>query len=275
MKQLFSLHKISVSVFAIFLFSSASAGDPLCFSAGAGEMGMSNTCVMKSGFWSSFHNQATLPYYKALSAGVNYENRFNISELGTRTAGFVVPVGNACLAAIYSHFGYGDFTRQSAGLACGLKFSEKISGGVQVDYLAEKASGEYNDRQSLTFETGICYLPSDKIRLGVHLFNPVPGSWRKRVLPSSIRAGAGIYLSKVLFAGAEVEMETRRKPVARIGFEYETLKNFWFRGGFSSENTSFSFGIGYLVKFVQIDLGFATHEKLGVTSSASIIFQIK
>jgi hypothetical protein len=70
-------------------------------------------------------------------------------------------------------------------------------------------------------------------------------------------------------------METGREPVARIGFEYETLKNFWFRGGFSSENTSFSFGIGYLVKFVQIDLGFATHEKLGVTSSASIIFQIK
>ena len=70
-------------------------------------------------------------------------------------------------------------------------------------------------------------------------------------------------------------MDMGRVPVVRMGFEYRTLKNFWFRGGFSSGNTSFSFGLGYLVKFVQIDLGFATHEKLGITSSASIIFLIK
>ena len=126
---MFSLHKIPVSVFAIFFFSSAIAGDPMIFSAGAGEKGMSNSCIMKPGFWSSFQNQATLPFYNSLSFGVNYENRFSISELGTRTAGLIVPAGNACLGAIYSHFGYSDFTRQSAGLACGLKFSEKISGG--------------------------------------------------------------------------------------------------------------------------------------------------
>jgi hypothetical protein len=272
---LFSLHKISVSVLAIFLFSSVSAGDPWFFTAGAGETGMSYSCAMKPGFWSAFHNQATLPFYNSLSFGVNYENRFNISELGTRTAGLIVPAGKACLAALYSHFGYSDFRRQTAGLACGLKFSEKISGGIQIDYLAEKASGEDYKWQSLTFEAGIFIIPSEKIYIGIHLYNPVPNSLRRSFLPASIRAGAGIYLSKVLFAGAEVQMITRRVPVVRMGLEYETLKNFWFRGGFSSENTSFSFGIGYLVKFVQIDLGFATHEKLGVTSSASLIFKIK
>ena len=40
-------------------------------------------------------------------------------------------------------------------------------------------------------------------------------------------------------------------------------KNLRIRGGFSSENTSFSFGIGYLLKSAQLDLGFATHETLG------------
>ena len=47
------------------------------------------------------------------------------------------------------------------------------------------------------------------------------------------------------------------------------------RGGFSSENTSFSFGTGYKLKFATIDLGFLTHEKLGITTSASLIFKIK
>ena len=32
--------------------------------------------------------------------------------------------------------------------------------------------------------------------------------------------------------------------------------------------------LGYLTKMVRIDLGFATHEMLGVTSSVSLIFKI-
>ena len=41
------------------------------------------------------------------------------------------------------------------GLACGMKLSDKISAGVQVDYFSERTSGEYNNNQSVTFETGL------------------------------------------------------------------------------------------------------------------------
>jgi hypothetical protein len=275
LKQLFSLHKISVSGFAIIFFSTASAGQSWLLPAGAAETGMNHSCIMKPGFWSAFQNQALLPYSKSFSCGINYENRFNISELGTRSAALIVPVGKAGLGAVYSHFGYHDLRRHTAGIACGLKLSEKISAGVQIDYLAERTYGEYNDRESLTFETGIYAVPTDKIRLGIHFYNPVPGSLRKNFLQSSIRAGAGILLSRSLFAGTEVEMETGSEPLIRMGIEYEAIKDFRIRGGFSSENNSFSLGIGYVMKLIQIDLGFATHELLGVTSSVSIIFKIK
>jgi hypothetical protein len=272
---LFSLHKIPVSVLFIFLFSSASGSDPYLFTAGAAEAGMSCSCVMRSGFWSSFHNQALLPLNTSPFFAFSYQNRFNISELGTRSAGLVIPVGKACLGAVYSQFGYKDLMRHTAGLACGLKLSEKISAGIQTDIFFERTSGEYDERQSLTFEAGLLVMPSEKIRFGLHLFNPVPNSFRKRYLPSSVRAGAGIYLSRILFACAEAEMSTGRNLILKTGIEYETSKNLWLRGGFSSENNSFSFGIGYVMKFVRIDLGFATHDRLGVTSSASIIFQLK
>jgi hypothetical protein len=272
---LYSLRKIPVSVLLIFLFSSASGSDPYLFTAGAAEAGMSYSCVMKSGFWSSFHNQALLTLNSSFSFGINYQNRFNISELGTRSAGFVIPAGKACLGMLYSHFGYNDFARHTAGLACALKLSEKISAGIQTDFFAEKTPGEYNERKSLTFEAGILIMPSEKISLGLHIFNPVPNSLRKSYLPSSIKAGAGIYLNRSLFAGAEAEISMGKNIVLKTGMEYETGKNFRIRGGFSSENTSFSFGIGYLIKFAQLDLGFTTHERLGVTTSASIIFQLK
>jgi hypothetical protein len=244
-------------------------------SAGAAEAGMNYSCVMKSGFWSSFHNQALLPFSNKASLGFNYQNRFNISELGTRSAGFIIPAAKACIGAIYSHFGYKDLVRHSAGLGCGIKLSEKISAGVQADFFAENTTGEYNERRSLTFEAGLVIMPSDKIMIGVHLFNPVPNSLRKNYLNSSVRVGVGTYLSRILFACTEAEMVTGRNLTLKAGVEYETGKNFIVRGGFSTENNSFSFGIGYLLKSLQIDLGFITHERLGVTSSASIIFKLK
>jgi len=271
---LYSLHKISVSLFLFILSLTVSGGNPYRFTAGAGEAGTGYTCSMKPGFWSSFGNQALLAYNNSISLGINYENRFNISELGTRTAGLQIPVSKTSLGIIYSHFGYYNFQRQMAGLACGLALSENIAAGVQIDYFSEKVAGEYDDYQIITFEAGVVAKVSQKVMISVHVFNPVPNSIRKTVLPSSVRTGAGIELSKVLFAGAEAEMSTGEKLIFRTGFEYEVLKKFWLRVGFSTENTSFSFGLGYLLKFVKIDLSFASHERLGITSCASLIFKI-
>jgi hypothetical protein len=274
LKQLSSLHKISVSVFYIFLSLTASGGDPYRPSAGAGEAGMGYVCIMKNGFWSSFHNQASLAYNNSFSFGINYENRFSIRELGTRSVGMIIPAGKASLGVVYSHFGYTDFKRDMTGLACGIKLSEKISAGIQVDYFSERASGEYGNNQSVTCEAGLLVTPSENIRIGVHLFNPVPNSIRKTYLPTTLRVGAGTDLNKLLFAGVEVEMSSGSKLIIRTGFEYEVAKKLWIRSGFSTNNNSFSFGLGYLVKIAQINLGFTTHEKLGVTSSVSLVFKI-
>ena len=116
----------------------------------------------------------------------------------------IIPAGKTVLGVLYGNFGYSDFLRQSAGIACGMKLSGKLSAGVQIDYFGERRSGEYHGRQALTFEAGVILIPSEKIRIGLHLFNPVPGSLRKSYLPSSIRAGAGINLNDGLFAGAEL-----------------------------------------------------------------------
>lgn len=274
MKQLSSLHKLSVSVFLLFLSLTTSAGDHYHLTAGAGEAGLGYVCIMKNSFWSSFHNQATLANNNDYSLGLNYENRFGLKELGTRTVGMRIPAGKASLGAVYSHFGYSDYRREMTGLGCGLKLTNKISAGVQVDYFSEKTLYDYADNQSVTFETGLLISPSQNVTIGVHLFNPIPNSLRKSSIPSTLRVGAGTNLNTSLFAGIEAEMSSDSKLIVRTGFEYEAMKKLWLRGGFSTNNNSFSFGLGYLTKIVQMDISFATHEKLGVTSSVSFIFKI-
>jgi hypothetical protein len=160
------------------------------------------------------------------------------------------------------------------GLACGIRLSQKLSAGVQIDYFSNRTSGEYDNYQSVTCETGLIATPSESIRIGIHLFNPVPGSLRKSFMPTVLRVGTGIELSKIFFTGIEAEMSTGSNLIIRTGFEYEVAKKIWLRGGFSTRNSSFSSGLGYLAKSVIIDIGFTTHEILGVSSSASLIFKI-
>ncbi len=274
MKQLGSLHKISVSIFFFFISLTSSGIDRYRTSAGAGEAGAGYVCIIKEGFWASFRNQALLAKNSSFSLGINYDNRYNISQLGTRTAGLIIPSGRTSLGLIYSHFGYSDFRRNMTGVACGMKLSEKLSAGAQVDYFAEMAPGEYEDIHIVTGECGVVYTASESTTIGIHIFNPVPNSVRKSSMPVRLRAGAGTMLNNLLFAGAEAEMSSGSSMILRMGFEYEAVKKFWLRSGFCTEYNSFSFGIGYLAKVVKIDLAFATHDKLGITSSASLIFKI-
>ncbi len=244
-------------------------------STGAAEAGMGYSCVSKTGFWSSFGNQASLSSEKSFSAGINYENRFNISELGTRTIAVVIPSGKTTIGALYSNFGYREFTRHTAGIACGMNLFKNLSAGVQIDCFLEKTPGNYRERRAVTFEAGVIISASEKTRIGIQIFNPVPGSIRKTYLPSAIRVGAGINLSKSFYASAEIQMCTGRDPDLRTGFEYSVTESLCLRGGFSSRNTAFCFGIGYGIKSVTVDVSVSTHDRLGITSSLSIIFKIK
>jgi hypothetical protein len=206
---------------------------------------------------------------------VSYENRFGIAELGTCMTGMIFTARKSSVGILYSHFGYPEFRRNMGAISCGMPLGKNISAGVQVDYFSEILPGEYDNLRLITFEAGASFSLSEKVTAAIHLFNPVPNSLRKSIMPSTLTAGAGIDLGKTLFAGAEVEMSTDEKLIIRTGFEYEAAKKFWIRGGFSTENSSFSFGLGYLLKYLKIDLGFSTHDRLGITSSASLVFKIR
>jgi hypothetical protein len=259
----------------MFLSVNGFAGDPFCRLVGAREAGMAKVFIMKYDMWSGFHNQALLAFNKSRCFGINYENRFSIRELGTRSAGAVIPAGRLSFGAVYSHFGYSEFRRQMIGFACGMALSDIIAAGVQIDYFSERTTSEYNNSQSLTCEAGIIISTSENVKIGVHLFNPVPNSIRKSDMPAGLKAGMAINLNKEFSAGFETCITSGQKLFIRTGFEYEIAKKFLFRGGFTTENNSFCFGLGYRTGPVMADIGFATHEKLGITSSVSMIFTIK
>ncbi len=270
---MYSLHKISVSLLFVLFSLTSRGGNPYDIASASG-MGMGSLCTTRTGLWSSFINTAQAAGMNSMVAGVNYENRFGLQELGKKSVAAIIPSGKTPVGFLYSYFGNHDYRRQTIILSSGKYLTEKISGGITAEYYSEKVSGEYNDNRFISFRAGMVARVTEKTSLSISVFNPLPNSLREADLPSAIIVGAGMRLSDAAFFGAEAEMVSGRGMNVRTGFEYSPSESFRFRGGFSTENTSFSIGLGYAVKKVNVDLGFASHERLGITSAIGIEFKI-
>ena len=271
---MFSLLKLSVPVCFAILPVAVRAGDPYVLPAGAAPSGMAFVSVMKKDFWSSVHNPGSLSYVRKTTFGTSCENRFGIPGLGTVTAAAVIPVSRSSLGLDCSMFGNSDFRRQKASLACGLPLGPAFSAGIRIDYFSERTYGNYSNIGYVTFETGAVIRISNTVNAGIHIFNPLPSSLRKRPMATVLSTGMGAEIGTGLFIGSECEISTGGGAELRTGFEYELSKRLWIRGGYKTGHSSFCFGLGYKTGPAVADVSFTTHERLGITSSVSLTFNI-
>jgi len=134
---------------------------------------MGSVCIMRTGFWSSFQNPALLPitnlYQQELTtkAGLISGNL----ERGLQERSYPPELLRWAYLFI---FRISVLPEGNSGLACGLRLSENISAGIQVDYFHDKAAGEYKNIHSVACEAGLLFTPKENITVGVHVFNPLP-----------------------------------------------------------------------------------------------------
>ena len=269
------LQKVILTLAFLVVSVAVSSQSIYRLSAGARQVGLSYATVTTSGFWSSFHNQASLAEIDRLSIGLNQDNRFGIAELSNKTFAFILPKGNGALGAVYSYYGYSEYNRHTAGLSYGMKLGQKLSIGVQADLFSTRGAGDYANTNELTFEAGLLFIPIERLRIGLHAFNPLPNSLRDREMPTVVRLGTGYYFSNSFMATVVLESDNTGVTVVRVGSEYEILSNFFVRGGFMTEPLGYSFGLGYSGNIFQGDLGFITHENLGLSPSLSIVIFLR
>ena len=135
-----SSKRVYISIVYILLSClTLSAETPYLFGHSAIGNGMGKTGLTYPGISQAFNNQALLSDIKKLSFAANYESRFNLKELATKTLSIAIPAGNVTLGTKYSHFGYSDYSRSFVGLAAGIKLSKDFSAGVEIDRLYKRA----------------------------------------------------------------------------------------------------------------------------------------
>jgi hypothetical protein len=242
---------------------------------GGRSAGMGYTGVTLSDPWSVQNNQAGLGYLNKISAGLYYENRFLLNELSTKAAVFVLPTQSGVFGVNMSYFGYENYNETKVGLAYGKSFGEKISAGIQLDYLSTHIAENYGNKSGVTFEVGVLSKLSKSLSIGAHVFNPIRiklADYNDERIPTILKLGLMYNFSDKVIVIAEAEKNISYKAVFKGGIEYHIIKEIYLRAGMSTNPTLNTFGIGFEFKKLKIDFASSIHQVLGYSPQISLLY---
>jgi hypothetical protein len=245
---------------------------------GARSAGMGHASVTLSDVWSSHHNQAGLAWLEQSEAGVFVQNRFLMKELNYGGFAYAHKLNTGSLALTYTNFGYHLYGESKVGVGYGMKFTDMISGGVQLNYHHLRLANNYGRNSALTAELGLQTYLTDRIMLAAHLFNPTRttlNEYNKEKIPTIMRLGMNYLFSKQVLATIEAEKDIDMKPVFRMGIEYKTSNKLYLRGGIGTHPTLAAFGFGVYAGAVKLDVAASYHQVLGFTPDLSFVYQLK
>ncbi len=270
------MHKKLIIALFLFTFSLAYSGGEN-FPIGARTTAMGNTGLCLSDIWSVNINQAGLAKIKSITAGVSYESRFTQKELGIQAFGLAIPVKNGAFGLNYTGFGGKLYRDSKIGLSYGMKFSDKISGGLSINYHNLSIANNYGTKSSLTFELGIIANVIENLQLGFHLFNPSQAKlndYQDEIIPTVVKLGLRYDFSKKVYVNAEVEKDIDLKPIYKIGVEYHPIDILYIRTGISSNPSLPAIGFGVDVKNFRFDFSSSFHPVLGATPAFGIVYTV-
>ena len=268
--------KIKTYLYFIFLLFSISSwatndNNPI----GGKVAGMGYAGVTLSDFWSVSNNQAGLGFVKNTAAGIYYENRFLVKELSSKSAAFVLPTQSGVFGVSMNYFGYNKYNETKVGLAYGKSFGQKISAGIQLDYLNTHIADNYGNKGAVTFEIGILSKLSKSLSIGAHVFNPIRvkvADYNDERIATIIKLGLMYNFSNKIIVIAEAEKNISYKPVYKAGIEYHIIKEIYLRTGIATNPTLNTFGIGIDLKKIKIDFASSFNQTFGYSPQISMVY---
>ena len=272
------MKKLTLLVILILTTSTAFAYD-FIHPFGGRAAAMGGTSVASRGLWAMQNNPAGMANLDKISLGLYYENRWMLPETAYKCGAFALPTKFGCLGMSFNQYGSSKYNENKFGLAYAKDFGRYLQIGLQLDYLLLKIGNDYGKFSAVTFELGLQSQVTDKLTLGTYIFNPVNFSFEQTLnhekLPIVMRFGMAYQFTKDFIGQCEIEKNTEREGVIlRGGLEYEAVKNLYIRAGVQTNPGILSFGLGYAIRFAQVDVAAQLHNELGASVQIGMIFSI-
>lgn len=255
----------------ILIKTALASGEWIAHGGRAAAMGLSSASTID--FWSVNNNQAGMAFFNKTAAGIYFENRFLIKEFGSQTGAFTLKTKYGVLGATVSYSGDANYSNTKAGLAYALKFGNRFSAGIQLDYIGTTIGEDYGNHSNITFDAGIMVKITDQLIFGAHTFNPMHvqlSDYNNERIPTSLNAGFSFTFSDKLLLTAEAYKNSEFPMELRTGAEYKLGKVAYARIGLSTNPARYTFGFGLELKNLTFDLSSSVHTQLGYSPQVSM-----
>lgn len=264
------MYKNIIFVLIIYLLINRCSAVSLTSTIGGRAVAMGRTSVAEQSLWAIQNNPAGLAYLKGWHFGVYYENQWMLRETAFKSGGFAKGIdGLGCIGLSLTQFGYADYNENKFGVAYARAFGPYLQMGLQFDWLLLHWGDNYPNRNSPCFELGVQSQVTEQLRLGAYLFNPFRlklASVNDDALPIVMRFGLAYGFTEGFVGQCELEKDSQKTGVSlRGGFEYILWERFSIRAGVQHNPDLLSFGVGYRIQRLQVDVAAQMHQALGAS----------
>ncbi len=230
--------------------------------------------------WNSFQNLPALGHIEGIEVAVQYENRFMLKELSTKSIQAGLNVGYVNIGASFSHQGYSIYNEMLAGIGIARNFDDKFSMGVQFDYYTAyfHAADESRYRGVLLAQFGVASTILPGFTLGFHTFNPFQSNIKteytiKRV-PSVFSIGTHYAFARNLIWLTQIDKEISSNYRFATGFEYQMVQEFTVKlGAYASDFLVPSIGFGLHLGSFHFHLNGEMHPLLGLNTLGNLRYR--
>lgn len=262
--------KRTILILIIYLLINRCHALGLSTTAGGRSVAMGRTSACEQGLWAAINNPAGLSSAHGWRFGFYYENLWMLKETAYKSGVLAKDLeGIGCLGLTVSQFGWSDHSENLFGLAYARSFGPHLAMGLRADGWWLHWGGDYPDRFAPGFTLGIQSQVTPKLLLGAVLVNPVSSRLKTLnddALPIIMKLGCSYQFSENFIGLCELEKNSQIQGIRLgTGFEYTLFEKFYIRAGAQYNPNLISFGVGYAIKNLHLDVAAQMHMALGAS----------
>ena len=256
----------------VFLISADIFSQALRQPVSAIYLGLGSYSTQHDDVFSYINNQGALAQVKNVSAGVYGERRFLLTATSLYTAAIAIPTKNGNFGVNIKYSGFKNFNENQIGLAYARSLGKKCDIGIQFNYYGYKVPS-YTSASTVNFEIGAIVHLTDKVNMGVHVYNPVGGKFSKtdEKLTAACKVGLGYDVNDNFFISTEIVKEEDFPVNVNTGIQYRFMKQFFARAGVASATSTGYAGVGISWSNFRLDVTGSYHPQLGLSPGLLLI----
>ena len=235
-------------------------------------LGLAAYSTQHQDIFSYLNNQASLAQIKNIAVGVYGERKFLVTATSLYTAALAIPTKNGNFGINLTYSGFKNFNESQIGLAYARSLGKKVDVGAQFNYYSYRVPS-FSGAATYNFEMGAIFHVTDKLNMGVHLYNPAGGHFSKtdEKLTSAFKIGIGYDVSDNFFVSSEIVKEENFPVNSNTGVQYRFEKQFFLRLGIATATSTGYAGIGISWDNFRMDITGSYHPQLGLSPGLLLI----